>query len=66
MVHASCWIGVHSCYSATALLTQVFREHSRWGHLEALTTYLHFETWERLMDFLMRGLEIGPYALPKN
>jgi hypothetical protein len=31
-------------------------------HLEALTTYLYFESWERLMDFMMRGLEIGPYA----
>jgi hypothetical protein len=35
-------------------------------HLEALTTYLYFETWERLMDFMMRGLEIGPYAAPKS
>jgi hypothetical protein len=35
-------------------------------HLEALTTYLHFETWERLMDFMMRGLEIGPYAAQKS
>jgi hypothetical protein len=31
-------------------------------HLEALTTYLYFESWEQLMDFMMRGLEIGPYA----
>ena len=29
-------------------------------HLEALTSYWHFESWERLMDFMMRGLEIGP------
>ena len=35
-------------------------------HLEALTTYLHFESWERLMDFMLRGLEIGPYAVPKS
>ena len=35
-------------------------------HLEALTTYLAFENWERLMDFMMRGLEIGPYAVQKN
>ena len=35
-------------------------------HIQALTIYLHFETWERLMDFMMRGLEIGPYAVPKN
>jgi hypothetical protein len=35
-------------------------------HLEALTTYLYFETWERLMDFMLRGLEIGPYAVQKS
>jgi hypothetical protein len=35
-------------------------------HLQALTTYLHFETWERLMDFMMQGLEIGPYAVQKR
>ena len=35
-------------------------------HIEALTTYPHFETWARLMDFMMRGLEIGPYAVQKS
>jgi len=35
-------------------------------HLEALTTYLYFETWERLLDFMLRGLEIGPYAVQKS
>jgi hypothetical protein len=35
-------------------------------HLEALTSYLQFENWERLMDFMMRGLEIGPYAVQKS
>jgi hypothetical protein len=35
-------------------------------HLEALTSYLHFESWERLMDFMMRRLEIGPYAVQKS
>ena len=35
-------------------------------HLEALTTYLYFETWERLMDFMLRGLEIGPDAVQKS
>jgi hypothetical protein len=34
-------------------------------HLEALTTYLYFETWERLMAFMLRGLEIGPSARPR-
>jgi hypothetical protein len=35
-------------------------------HLEALTAYWYFETWERLMDFMMRGQEVGPYAVPKS
>jgi hypothetical protein len=35
-------------------------------HIQAPTSYLHFETWEHLMDFMMQGLEIGPYAVPKS
>jgi hypothetical protein len=35
-------------------------------HLEALTAYWPFESWERLMDFMMRGQEVGPYAAPKR
>jgi hypothetical protein len=35
-------------------------------HLEALTTYHQFETWAGLMDFMLRGLEIGPYAAQKS
>lgn len=35
-------------------------------HLEALTTYLYFETWERLMAFMLRGWEIGHSAVPKS
>lgn len=35
-------------------------------HLEAVTAYWFFENWERLMDFMMRGQEVGPYAAPKN
>jgi hypothetical protein len=30
--------------------------------LRALTRYLLFASWDALMDFMMRGLEIGPYA----
>ena len=30
--------------------------------LRALTRYLRFANWEALMDFMMQGLEIGPYA----
>lgn len=32
--------------------------------LRALTRYLHFPSWEALLRFMMRGLEIGPYAKP--
>ena len=35
-------------------------------HLQALTTYLHFASRERPMDFMMRGLEIGPYVVAKS
>ena len=32
--------------------------------LRALTRYLCFPSWEELLHFMMRGLEIGPYAKP--
>jgi hypothetical protein len=32
--------------------------------LRALTRYMLFPNWDALMDFMMRGLEIGPYAKP--
>jgi hypothetical protein len=35
-------------------------------HLEALTAYWFFENWDRLMDFMMRGQEVGPYAAQKR
>ena len=35
-------------------------------HVQALTTYLPFESWENLMDFIMWGLETGPYAPQKT
>ena len=33
-------------------------------HVSALTHYLHFPSWRGLLRFMMRGLEIGPYAKP--
>lgn len=35
-------------------------------HLEALTAYWFFENWASLMDFMMRGQEVGPYAAQKS
>ena len=32
--------------------------------LRALTQYLLFANWDALMDFMMRGLQIGTYAKP--
>ena len=32
--------------------------------LRALTRYMLFPSWDALMDFMMRGLEIGPYVRP--
>jgi hypothetical protein len=32
--------------------------------LRALTRYMFFSNWDALMDFMMQGLEIGPYAQP--
>lgn len=31
-------------------------------HVRALTHYHFFENWTELLDFMMKGLEIGPYA----
>ena len=31
-------------------------------HVRTLTHYQCFESWDHLMDFMMKGLEIGPYA----
>lgn len=32
--------------------------------LRALTRYMLFANWDALLDFMMRGLKIGPYAKP--
>jgi hypothetical protein len=46
--------------------TRVGARQKFFEHLRALTTYLHFETWRALLDFMMKGLEIGPYAVKKS
>jgi hypothetical protein len=35
-------------------------------HLQAVTTYWLFNSWRQLLDFMMAGLEIGPYAVQKS
>ena len=30
--------------------------------VRALMRYMCFPSWQALMDFMMRGLEIGPYS----
>ena len=34
--------------------------------VQALTTYILFTSWQQMLDFMMQGLEIGPYANPKT
>ena len=33
--------------------------------VRALLRYMCFPSWEAMLDFMMRGLEIGPYAVPE-
>lgn len=35
-------------------------------HVEALTAYWFFQNWHGLIDFMMRGQEVGPYAVQKS
>lgn len=63
-------LGLHSLLEHTdpsyaQIRSAVGARRKFFQHLEALTTYIYFETWERLMDFMMRGLEIGPYEVQK-
>lgn len=63
--------GLHTLLEVTDASYRLIREavgarRKFFTHLEALTTYLPFENWDRLMDFMMQGLEIGPYAVPKS
>ncbi len=63
--------GLHTLLEVTdasyrLIRTAVGARRKFFQQVEALTTYLYFEAWERLMDFMMRGLEIGPYAPAEN
>ena len=63
--------GLHTLREVTEESSRLIRatvgaRRKFFAHLEALTTCLYFETGERLMDFMMRGLKIGPSAAQKS
>lgn len=63
--------GLHTLLEVSDVAYQLVRaavgaRRKFFQHIEALTAYLFFENWERLMDFMMRGQEVGPYAVQKN
>jgi len=45
---------------------QVGPRQTFFQHVQTLTTYLWFESWEKLLDFMMQGQEIGPYTIAKS
>jgi hypothetical protein len=63
--------GLHTLLEVTDASYQLLRvavgaRRKFFQHLEAVTVYWFFENWERLMDFMMRGQEVGPYAAQKS
>lgn len=63
--------GLHTLLEVTDESYRLVREavgarRKFFQHLEAVTAYWFFENWERLMDFMMRGQEVGPYATQKS
>lgn len=62
--------GLHTLLDVTdasyrLVRTAVGARRKFFQHLEALTAYWFFENWDQLMDFMMRGQEVGPYAPQK-
>lgn len=57
---------LHYCDDAYRLIrAKLPTRQTFFEHIRALLHYISFESWESMMDFMMRGLEIGPYA-PKE
>lgn len=57
---------LHFCDEKYALIRAALpTRQTFFDDLRALTRYMLFVDWDALMDFMMRGLEIGPYA-PKT
>ena len=42
------------------------RRDTFFQHIQTLTHYMYFEDWDSLMEFMMKGLELGPYAKEKK
>ncbi len=63
--------GLHTLLEATDASYRLVRaavgaRRKFFQHLEALTAYWFFDNWDGLMDFMMRGQEVGPYAPQKS
>jgi len=55
---------LHYCDDAYRLIRATLPTRKTFfEHIRALTYYHCFPSWEALMDFMMRGLVIGPYAV---
>ena len=59
--------GLHTLLEITddsyrLLRAKIVAQRTFFDHIRTLTTYLDFESWSHLMDFMMRGLKIGPYV----
>ena len=64
-------LGLHTLLEITDASYQLIRaavgaRRKFFQHLEALTAYWYFPNWEGLMDFMMRGQEVGPHAEQKS
>jgi hypothetical protein len=56
---------LHYCDDAYRLIrAKLPTRKTFFEHIRALMYYIPFESWEAMLDFMMRGLEIGPYAPP--
>ena len=63
--------GLHTLLEVTdqsyhLIRAQVGARRRFFQHIQALTTYCYFDSWDKLMDFMMKGLEIGPYEVQKG
>lgn len=63
--------GLHTLLEITdesyrLLRAKIGARRTFFDHIRTLTTYLDFENWSHLMDFMMKGLKIGPYTPKKT